>query len=89
MNNKDLVRLEELLRESENKFREHLGFESIVNEELKAMLGRVSEDHHALDYVSKRLLVGFEEIEKIVRDYLNAISLTHSRIQDVLSVIER
>lgn len=89
MNNKDLARLEELLRESESKSREIRHFDSILDEELKSMIGKWLGNADAdLNYSLKRLLITFEEIKNHERAYLNSISIYNSRVNDALASFE-
>lgn len=91
MDNKELLVLEELLQNSQIKIDEiisGLNAASVMDEELKDALMRQLGGDGDLDYVSKRVLVVFEEIISQQRNYFGALVLYSFRVRDVLSLIK-
>lgn len=79
-----------MLQKSERKYHDTFFIESFVDSELKALTEKyVNSDEAGVSYVCRHLLQAMERIERTERDYLNAISICHSRIQDMQSVLER
>lgn len=88
MNHSDRKYFQELVEKSEKKTRDTFFLESIVDSDLKSL---IEKNTSSLDigYISRHILQAIDEVKKCERNYLNAISIYHSRLQDCLSILER